>query len=144
MLSHARLSISSTTINTAVNTLSKEGKNKLRALGNTLTAAYAYDNFNITLNVATPTIEKGGGILAHLTSGMLLPLAHGILPRDLECSCELHRKLNEGPRALPLHPWHAIHQIHSDTIDSNGLTYQGHFQAWQLRHDLVKYGPEYF
>ena len=144
MLSHAGLSISSTTINTAINALSKEGTNKLRALGNTLTAAYAYDNFDVALDVATPTIEKGGGVLAHLTSGTLIPLIHGTLPRHLECSNELHMKLNEGLGALPRHPWRVIHHIHPDAIDSNGLTYQGRFQAWQFRHDLVKYGPVYF
>jgi len=29
-------------------------------------------------------------------------------------------------------------------IDSNHLTRQGRFQAWQFCHDLVKYGPAYF
>jgi len=56
----------------------------------------------------------------------------------------VHRKLSEEPQVLPQHPWCVIHQIHPDMIDLNCLTCQGHFQAWQFCHDLVKYGPAYF
>ncbi|KAI0065039.1 hypothetical protein BV25DRAFT_1799070, partial [Artomyces pyxidatus] len=91
-LSHAGLCIGSNAINEAVDSLSKEAATKLRELGQTLTAAYAYDNFDVALNVATSTVESGGKMLAHLTSGTLIRLEHGVTADDLKCSQEVWQR----------------------------------------------------
>ena len=74
LLSRMGLSISTTTINKAVNHLSKEAHKEIKNEGQKLLSSYAYDNVDISLKHATPTIEKSGDTLVHLTSATLLPL----------------------------------------------------------------------
>ncbi|KAI0065040.1 hypothetical protein BV25DRAFT_1913685 [Artomyces pyxidatus] len=151
-LSHAGLSIGSNTINEAVDSLSKEAATKLKELGQTLTAAYAYDNFDVALNVATSTVESGGKMLAHLTSGTLIRLEHGVTAEDLKCSKEVWQRSLYNPKKtgredfveldatslLELHPEPDMHDGPSES------TRRSRYQAWQFRHDLITYGPSYF
>ncbi|KAF4607335.1 hypothetical protein EYR38_001396 [Pleurotus pulmonarius] len=52
------VSISTTSINDAVTSLSKESSTSLRRLGKTLTTSFAYDNVDIELKHTVPTLEK--------------------------------------------------------------------------------------
>ncbi|KAL6300678.1 hypothetical protein BKA93DRAFT_705942, partial [Sparassis latifolia] len=64
----------------------------IRTLGQSLTATYAYDNFDVKLNTLTPTVEKSTDNLLHLTSGLVFQLDHGVKKEDLRCSRELWEK----------------------------------------------------
>ncbi|KAI0310545.1 hypothetical protein OF83DRAFT_1032149, partial [Amylostereum chailletii] len=85
VVSHVGLSIGVTAINNSVNSLDRDVLKKFRVLGLSLTAAAAYDNFDVAFNVATPTVENDKN-LAHLTSGTFIPLEHGVTEADLDCS----------------------------------------------------------
>ncbi|KAG1905443.1 uncharacterized protein F5891DRAFT_943832, partial [Suillus fuscotomentosus] len=86
------LSISVDAIHDTVRSLSAESSHALQYLGQTLLAAYAYDNFDINLKSTVPTAEKSTNSLKHLTSGLLFPLQHGVTRDDLKCSYELWQK----------------------------------------------------
>ena len=57
-LAHAGLSLSTTSINTAVTNLSREVGTKIRELGRSFLASYAYDNLDIDLKHSVPMLEK--------------------------------------------------------------------------------------
>lgn len=87
LLSSVGLSISPTGINDSITALSKEARSFRIALGRTLTAAFGFDNFDVYFTSSVPTLENAGGkTLAHLTSGTMIPLAHGVTRDDLKCS----------------------------------------------------------
>ncbi|KIJ18396.1 hypothetical protein PAXINDRAFT_41987, partial [Paxillus involutus ATCC 200175] len=64
----------------------------IQSLGQTLTAAHAYDNFDVDLKSTVHTVEKSSDSLKHLMSGLLFPLSHGIKKEDLWCSHLLWQK----------------------------------------------------
>ncbi|KAI6126584.1 hypothetical protein F5141DRAFT_997484, partial [Pisolithus sp. B1] len=105
-LAHLGISISTNTINVAVEALSMESQNSLQCLRQSLLASYAYDNFNVELKSYIPTVEKSNDSLKHLTSGLLFPLVHGIMLDDLKCSWELWEKSVLNPQAENLHIAH--------------------------------------
>ena len=67
-LAHARISISVKSITQTISSLSECSAESMKQLGRSLLASYAYDNFNVALNVSVPTVEHGGSSLEHLTS----------------------------------------------------------------------------
>ena len=50
------------------------------------TNTLAYDNIDVELKHCTPTVEKPGSHLLHMTSGTLLPLQYGVRTEDLSYS----------------------------------------------------------
>ena len=96
-LARIGISISPESINAAVRSLSIESANNLRTLGQSLLAAYAYDNFDVNLKSHVPTAEKTNDSLKHLTSGLLFPLVHGTVPDDLKCAEELWKRSPLNP-----------------------------------------------
>ncbi|PSS11000.1 hypothetical protein PHLCEN_2v3351 [Hermanssonia centrifuga] len=122
-------------------------------LGQTLTAAYAFDNFDVDLKPSVPTIEKSSDTLKHLTSGLLFSLSHIISPHNLRCSAELWKKLQLNDESdnlpedlAPLPDWRnllRIHPKHSE-LDSHGMSSRDRWNAWKFLHDLCHHGPEYF
>ncbi|KAF4592816.1 hypothetical protein EYR40_008499 [Pleurotus pulmonarius] len=100
-LARLGISVTPTTINDAVTSLSKESTHDLRRLGKTLTTGFAYDNVDIELKHTVPTLEKPHETLVHLTSGTLIPLDHGVTREDLDCSKELWESED---KLLGLHP----------------------------------------
>ena len=86
LLAHMGLSVSTTAINDMVNSLSKESRTEIQMLGQTLLTSYAYDNLDIDLKHAIPTIEKDPTTLIHLTSATMLPLDDTVVLEDLNCS----------------------------------------------------------
>ncbi|KAG6904271.1 hypothetical protein DXG01_011280 [Tephrocybe rancida] len=102
-LAHAGLSVSASSINNAISSLSKESENQIRKTGQTLMAAYAYDNLDIDLKHSVPTLEKGQETLVHLTTGTMLPL-HDVPPDALNCSDEMWEKSEFNPDAPRVPP----------------------------------------
>ncbi|KAM6489479.1 hypothetical protein JOM56_015036 [Amanita muscaria] len=89
--------ITQTTIQAAVGSLSDNASDGIRELGQTLLAAYAYDNFDIDLKQSVPVLEKSNQTLKHMTSGLLFPLLHGATKEDMACSEYLWRKSRINP-----------------------------------------------
>ncbi|KAG2030298.1 hypothetical protein BDR03DRAFT_824581, partial [Suillus americanus] len=61
-------------INTAIMSLSKEAHRSISALGQTLLASYAYNNFDVDLKSTVHTVDKSEDMLKHLTTGLLFLL----------------------------------------------------------------------
>ncbi|KAM6491828.1 hypothetical protein JOM56_012687, partial [Amanita muscaria] len=89
--------ITQTTIQAAVGSLSDNASDGIRELGQTLLAAYAYDNFDIDLKQSVPVLEKSNQTLKHMTSRLLFPLLHGATKEDMACSEYLWRKSRINP-----------------------------------------------
>ncbi|KIL56857.1 hypothetical protein M378DRAFT_53470, partial [Amanita muscaria Koide BX008] len=96
-LAHMGISVSTGTINRAIKSLSANARCALQQLGRTLTAGIAYDNVDITLKAAVPTVEKSTENLKHLTSGLFFPLMHGVTSEHLKCSKQLWEKSPYNP-----------------------------------------------
>ncbi|KAH9942662.1 hypothetical protein B0H21DRAFT_710233 [Amylocystis lapponica] len=126
LLSQIGLSISMTTINQVVSSLSAESHNAIRGLGQTLLTSYAYDNFDIELKHYIPTVENPHDTLLHMTSGTTLHLDHNVCTEDLRCSEELWKKSYQAPN------------------DPSGLTRRDRFIKWKFLQDLVTHGPTFF
>ncbi|KAI6006037.1 hypothetical protein EDD15DRAFT_2384664 [Pisolithus albus] len=149
-LARMGLSISVTSINSAILSLSRESSRTIKSLGHTMLAAYAYDNFDVDLKTSDQRVEKSNDTLKHLTSGLLFPLQHGTSLDDLRCSHFLwERSVHNiyAPRLaeermgrtyrdlLELHP-----ENHSRASTSRRLRYN----TWKFLSDLVEHGPAYF
>lgn len=74
-LAHLGVSVSVASIGRAVDNLSREAKRNIQHLSSTLLTSYAYDNLDIDLPHATPTIETfTADTLVHLTTASMFPL----------------------------------------------------------------------
>lgn len=149
MLAQMGVSAGPVTIQRAVDSLSKQSTQRIRDLGQTLLAAYAYDNFDVEIKTGQPTVEKPMDTLYHLTSGTLLPLHHGVTRNDLRCSKFLweQSRLNDCASAqlqIPEYTYRHLLKLHPETKDTLHMFRRDRFNAWQFRHDLCTYGPEYF
>ncbi|KAH9917708.1 uncharacterized protein B0H18DRAFT_938256 [Fomitopsis serialis] len=121
-LAHMGITISPSSINNAVRSLSIENAHDIRTLGQSLEAMFAYDNLELTLNTMTPTIEQSGDRLVHLTSGLIMKLEHGVTAEDLRCSRLLWQTSRMNP-AIPVtklkyHPVRAMN-INQSRVDGN-------------------------
>ncbi|KIY63430.1 hypothetical protein CYLTODRAFT_359994, partial [Cylindrobasidium torrendii FP15055 ss-10] len=87
-LSHMGVSISVSSINSAISSLSPKAATDLQSALGTFTYAIAYDNLDINLRPSTTTIENAGPTLHHLTTGMAIKLNH-IEEKDLACADKL-------------------------------------------------------
>jgi len=85
-----------------VNSLSTKSADDIRSLARTLTASFAYDNFNMEFKSHSPTVEKHGDSLKHATSTIIFPLIN-TSTQDLMCSDELWR-------TDPINPYIQNHQ----------------------------------
>ena len=150
MLAHMGLSISVTTVNAAVANLSREAEVGIRTLGETVLAAYAYDNLDVDLKHQVPTAEKPQESLTHITTGTMIPLYHGINRRDLDCADILWNSYYRNPNVkmedLPSSKvsFYDLLDIYPEVDHESGLTRRERFNAWKYLADLVSFGPEYF
>ena len=136
-LAHAGLSISPSSIHNMVNSLSTKSVDNIQSLAQTLTASFAYDNFDMEFKSHTPTIEKHGDSLKHATSAIIFPLINTSM-QDLMCSDELWR-------TDPINPYIQTHQkrplrgLESILPTSTKLPPGIHIRisAWHFRHALV-------
>ncbi|KAJ3576995.1 hypothetical protein NP233_g2 [Leucocoprinus birnbaumii] len=141
LLAHLGLSISTTTIQRAVSSLSAKSAAKIRAAGSTLTTMYAYDNLDFYLKHATPTMENTHDTdLTHVTSASEFPLYHGVTPEDLDCGDQL-RDIFKNPAPVSMDQ---IYERLSEEADNDGLYSFDRYRVWKVLADLVEYGPEYF
>ncbi|THH18250.1 hypothetical protein EW146_g2697 [Bondarzewia mesenterica] len=146
MLSRIGISISVSSVNNAIKSLSVDSRHTIIQLGQKLTAGFAYDNFDVNLKVSMLTVEQSEDTLVHLTSGDVLQLEH-CAPEDLKCSEELWKKspLNdEADESLPQHTYVDLLTLHPETEHASGLTRRGQFNTWRFILDLIEHGPAYF
>ncbi|TFY60049.1 hypothetical protein EVG20_g7564 [Dentipellis fragilis] len=146
VLAHTGVSISTTAINLAIHSLSTQAKINVANLGKTLLTSYAYDNFDIELKTAVPTVDKSNIALKHLTSATLLPLRHGVTLDDLRCSTELWSSSPFNTHPTAVRPPFSFDSVMDTTRDlrSSSLTRRQQFRAWKFRYDLVHHGPAFF
>lgn len=146
-LSRMGVCIGQTTIYDAVNSLSDNAADGIRDLGQTLLAAYAYDNFDVDLKQSVPIIEKSNQSLKHLTSGLLFPLQHGATKEDLACSDYLWQrsKLNSknSQTATGMKTYRDLPQLFYGP--GNALPSHSSFNTWIFLRDLIQHvdGFEY-
>lgn len=156
VLSRMGVSVLMTAIYDAIDSLSNNAKHTVQQLSQTLTAAYAYDNFDVDLKTWKPMIKSAAEpSLKHLTSGLLFPLPRSISKEDLWVSEWLWRRsclnnqlpnscseLAPAPDFLRLLqiPWNPQYMC----IDGNGMTCRDRWNAWKFLHDLIHHGPIYF
>lgn len=153
-LSRIGVCISIHAIHDAIKSLSAEASEAVREIGQTLTAAYGYDNFDVELKSAVPTAEKGSeSALHHLTSGIIFQLPKGTRKEDLRCSKELWERsprndeaLDDRPNLAPAPVWQNLFTIQPEyhTVDPAGLTSRDRWVAWKYLSDLLENGPEWF
>lgn len=153
VLARMGISISISSIHDAIVSLSNKAQETVWKLGETLTVAYAYDNFDVDLKSSVPTVEKSGDSLQHLTSGLLFSLPEGTTKDDLRCSDALWEKsrlndtLPDDRENLAEKPdWTYLLKLHPKTsrTDRNGMTCRDRWNAWKFLHTLVHEGPAEF
>ncbi|KAG1766500.1 hypothetical protein EV702DRAFT_945987, partial [Suillus placidus] len=140
------VSVSVNAIFAATCSLSAQTHCTLRSLGQSLLAAYAYDNFDVDLKTHEHKIKNSTESLKHLTSGLMFPLQHCASQEDLRCSEELWLKssLNLRAEALLKWGWKDLLSLQPDTANLSGLTRRDCFNSWKFLTDLITYGPLYF
>ena len=122
-----------------VNSLSTKSAKNIRSLAQTLTASFAYDNFDMEFKSHNPTIKKHGNSLKHATSAIIFPLI-STSAQDLRCSDELWN-------TDPINPYIQSHQkrpprgLESLIPTSTGPSHSIHIRvlAWHFRYALVMF-----
>ncbi|KAF8345008.1 hypothetical protein F5887DRAFT_917782 [Amanita rubescens] len=146
-LARMGISISMNAILLAIKSLTNEAACSLRALGQTLLTSYAYDNFDVNLKASVPVSENPFENLKHLTSGLLIPLEHGVTRDDLQCSAELWAKSRFNPDNEDLPPenktYRDLMNIYQEP-PSFSLTRRERFIKYLLLRDLCTHSAPYF
>lgn len=141
--SHLGISISSSSINDAITSLSAKAEEKMQDAASKFTTAYAYDNLDVNLKHGTPTLENSHeSTIVHLTSASMFPLNHGVTANDLDCGDTLH-EIFANPVPIRMEQL----EDHFSTYrqqDNHGKASGDLFNEWKIRADLVQHGPEYF
>ena len=144
------LSVSLSSINAGIRSLSQESGNTIKALGHTMLASYAYDNFDVDLKTSDQRVEKSNDSLKHLTSGILFPLQHGTTAEDLRCSRMLWEQSIYNIQARePMarragKTYRDLLELHQTRQNAGRTSYQMQYNTWKMLSDLIEHGPEYF
>lgn len=85
VLAHSGISISISSINNAVNSLSKKASQCIKDLGQTFLVAYCIDNIGWDQKPANSTLENQG-FHVETTNGFLIKLQHGVSLENLHIS----------------------------------------------------------
>ncbi|KAJ3473330.1 hypothetical protein NLI96_g13047 [Meripilus lineatus] len=147
VLSHMGTSISLPSIHHAIRSLSRESHHNVRSLGQTLLAAFAYDNLDIKFNTLISTKDDPGAGLIHLTTGSLFQLDHGVTIEDLRCSKLLWDRSPYNPKATdprffdPVATFSHLSCLHPEDPHMSGLTRRGQFNSWCFAQTILKHGP---
>lgn len=154
VLSRIGVCISQSAIHGAIKSLSKDADTRIRALGQSLLVAYAYDNFDVNLKSAKPTLQaQSTTSLKHLTSALIFPLPRGTTLLDMKCSQWLweRSRLNDllPDNRVGLEAWPSYElmlKIHPSyrVADDDGLDGRDRFNVWMFLRDLIQYGPLIF
>jgi hypothetical protein len=139
MLAHAGLSISASSIHNMIASLSNKSADKIRSLAQTLTASFAYDNFDMEFKSHNPTIEKHGDSLKHATSAIIFPLIE-TTPEDLRCSNNLWSTdpINPNIPDSQKRPIRGIESIIPANMESSPSQHIC-LLAWHFRHALISF-----
>ncbi|KAI0683020.1 hypothetical protein BC835DRAFT_1409479 [Cytidiella melzeri] len=132
--------------------ISSECSTDIQKLGRTLSASYAYDNFNVKFSTGIPTVDSSEDLMVHLTSGTLIRLEHGVTADDLRCADELWNNSPNNSYAknpipfLPYQRLQFLHTLHPEDHDNSAprLTRRGLFRLYLFKKTLFRYGPQYF
>lgn len=151
-LAHMGLSVSLSSINAAILSLSQQSSHTIRALGRTMLAGYAYDNFDVDMKTSDQRVEKSNDTLQHLTSGLLFPLQHGITTEDLRCSQMLWEQsiyniqVTEPVAQRTGKTYRHLLKLHQRPRGMGEIetSYRNKYNVWKMLSDLIEYGPEYF
>ncbi|KAK7692792.1 hypothetical protein QCA50_004425 [Cerrena zonata] len=150
LLARMGCSISTTSVNKAITSLSAQSSEVIERIGRTLLTSFVFDNLDADIKRLVPTAENPNSTLIHITAGMLIPLEHGITLDDLQCSDELWKKSKLNPYAIPddLPPnpdVYKLMRIHEERErHPSGLLRRTRFNAWVILYTLVHHGPGYF
>ncbi|PPQ76588.1 hypothetical protein CVT26_012793 [Gymnopilus dilepis] len=149
VLAHAGLSISLSSIHRSVKSLSAEATKRIRNSVQTLTTAFAYDNFDIHFKTSQPTVEHSTSFIS-ATSATAIPLFNVVDPSALRCSRELWEKdpLNPAPLLTPvqvdLNDMLRFHKESEAAKPPDEPTKLNPFlerYAWHIRDILLQHGP---
>lgn len=151
VLSRMGISISVSSINRAVQSLSHESHDIISAKGETRTYGIAYDNLDVMLR-GQSTIDNPRAGLIHLASATMIQLAHGVTVDDLRCSTYIRSRqdlrmnpLATDPQAFnPLSVLEFMCRLHPQGDHPSGLSRNGRFVAWLFLSTLTRHGPAPF
>jgi hypothetical protein len=149
VFAHLGLLISPTSIRNAITSLSKESACEIKAVGSTLLASLAYDNFNMNLKQLVPTVDGRQETMLHMTSATFIPLQHNVTLQDLSCLQLLlerynRRRFGGQPPATIYQLFEKVNDANPDVLDEQGLDCRKRFNAWKFWYDLVHHGPQKF
>ncbi|QRV87679.1 hypothetical protein RhiJN_15697 [Ceratobasidium sp. AG-Ba] len=96
MMSHAGISVASSTIDRMSNRMSNEAQKRLKTHLKDMLYSAAYDNLEITYSTEQPTITHSTK-LAHLTTATIIPLRPGAKKEDLRICKELWARSLHNP-----------------------------------------------
>ncbi|KAG1881034.1 hypothetical protein F4604DRAFT_1879629 [Suillus subluteus] len=152
-LAHAGLSISISSIHSAVQSVSNQMSVRIRRAVRSLQSAFAYDNFDIDFKTEQPTLEHRSNFVS-ATSATVIPL-FGVNSTDqLRCSQWIWERDPRNP-ALPLNPPHPLFielktmmRLHKDDTHNKqpNPTRPSPWQeafAWHVREILVHHGQHF-
>ena len=148
-LAHASLSISLTSIHTAVKSLSQDAAHKIKAAVCTLTMVLANNNFDINFKSSEPTVECPSSFIS-ATSATAIPLFAVGNPEALRCS---QRYWGKDPR----NPSPSVQPIKIDAEDLNDFHLRSSSRkapsqklspllanyAWHICNILVRQGEHF-
>ena len=140
------VSVATTSINSAIKSLSKQADVAIRHLGQSLLVSYAYDNLDVDLKHSIPTAENPQDTLAHLSTMTMLPYHPSINLESLSYSQELWEKCRHNLNAqdIPSVSFDQLYSIYPEEPHPSGLTRRQRFGAWKYLADLIEFGPPYF
>jgi len=139
MLAHAGFSISTNSIHNMIGSLSNKSAEKVWSLAQSLTASFAYDNFDMEFKSHNPTIKKHGDSLKHATSAIIFPLIE-TTPQDLSCSEELWKTNPINPQIPDSQKWpmRGLESILTPSTESSPRQCIN-ILAWHFCHALVTF-----
>lgn len=148
-LAHMGISVSLSSIGTGIQSLSQKSSHTIQALGRTMLASYAYDNFDVDMKTSDQRVEKSNDTLEHLTSGLLFPLQHGITTEDLRCSQVLWERSIYNIQVVDPEmqrtgkTYRDLLRLHQRP-PGRDTSYRNEYNVWKTLSDLIEHGPEYF
>ncbi|KAI0704921.1 hypothetical protein BC835DRAFT_1403855 [Cytidiella melzeri] len=152
VLARMGISVSLNSIHRAIHSLKSECSTDIQRLGRTLSASYAYNNFDVKFSTGIPTVDSSEDLMVHLTSGTLICLEHGVTADNLCCADEFWNKSPNNPHAknpipfLPYQTLQFLRTLHPEDHDNSAprLTRRGLFRLYLFKKTLFRYGPQYF
>ncbi len=99
VLAHGGWSISIPSVVNMVRSLTAERREIIRNLSKNGLCALTYDNLDFDFKPKEATLENPG-TFESITTGTFIPLGHGTMLEDLQCSDELWRRSSLNPQGV--------------------------------------------